>query len=143
MTITTSAQYEIRSIFPATLEAVDEFVARTRGVWNQGAERSRSNFISELLLREALTNAVVHGSLRESRKSVKCALRVRDQKLFFLVRDCGCGFNWHEESKKQVDPDDSGGRGISILISYASRIRFNKFGNQVAIARDFGMRQEK
>lgn len=138
-----TARYEVRAMLPGTLTAVEDFVVRTRAIWRQDSEGRQVDFTSELLLREALTNAVVHGCGDDPAKLVKCFLRVRPEKMFFLVLDPGRGFNWRSEGQKQGDTSDSRGRGIRILLTYASRVRFNSFGNQVAIAREFHMRSQK
>ena len=51
-------------------------------------------FAAELLLREALTNAVVHGCHAESGKQVRCSMRLKGRRLLIVVDDDGDGFDW-------------------------------------------------
>lgn len=56
---------------------------------------SRANgFAPELLLREVLTNAVVHGCHTDPRKQVCCSLRVKGGRVLIAVEDTGDGFDW-------------------------------------------------
>src|SRR5579863_9910653 len=84
---------EMRMALPATLQAIEEFFVDFR-------QRSRALsgrvdcFAAELLVREALTNAVVHGCHADPGKQVRCALRLTGTRLLIVVADDGEGFDW-------------------------------------------------
>jgi anti-sigma regulatory factor (Ser/Thr protein kinase) len=107
----------------------------------QGLEASCSrvdSFAVELLFREALTNAVVHGCRLDPTKSVKVAVRVYPNRIVLACTDSGNGFNWREAGEVDFTSDGEyaeGGRGISLYRAYASRIRFNASGNCVVLVR--------
>jgi len=94
---------ELKTAMPATLEAVEEFFVefgrRSRMMM------ARANcFAAELVVREALTNAVVHGCGRDPGKQVRCWLRLRGNCLFIAVADDGEGFDWRAMRARTVDP---------------------------------------
>jgi serine/threonine-protein kinase RsbW len=92
-------------------------------------------FAVELLVREALTNAVMHGCHADPSKRVKCILRLRPGRLIIAVRDDGCGFDWITALEQEADLDACSGRGMLIYEQYADRIRFGRKGNSVVIVK--------
>ena len=129
-------QCEIRKVMAASLKAVDEFALVFRSECNRvmGID---SHFASELLLREALTNAVVHGSSTNPNKCVKCVVRLDHRRLIIAVEDEGEGFNWRAMWTHQAADNACSGRGMEILRCYATRVRFNERGNATTIIRQF------
>jgi serine/threonine-protein kinase RsbW len=123
---------EMRMTLPASLPAVEEFFEEFRR--RSHALLSRVNcFAAELLVREALTNAVVHGSLSDPARHVRCALRLKGRCLLIAVEDEGSGFNWRAAWRNAASFADSSGRGIEILRRYANRVRYNERGNVVTM----------
>jgi len=98
---------------------------------------SKARFAAELLLREALTNAVIHGSGANPAMSVHCAIRMRDRKLIIAVADGGPGFDWHSQSGQTADSASCSGRGLEIFRKFATRVRFSARGNLVTLVKDF------
>jgi serine/threonine-protein kinase RsbW len=125
--------YELRAVLPATLPAVEDLLARARRLW-EGSD-CRCNFTIELLLRETLTNAVVHGSRNDPERRICCLIRIGRGRLFFVVGDDGSGFDWYSAFRRKSTNEDCSGRGMEILWRYASRVRFNRTGNRVAITK--------
>lgn len=125
---------ELKTAMPATLAAVEEFFAefdrRSRMTMARG-----NRFAAELLVREALTNAVVHGCGADPGKQVRCWLRLRRNHLFIAVADDGEGFDWRAMREVRAALPDSSGRGIEILRRYANHVRFNEKGNVVTIVK--------
>jgi anti-sigma regulatory factor (Ser/Thr protein kinase) len=123
---------ELRMALPATLEAVEEFFVEFRR--RSQALMDRANcFAAELLVREALTNAVLHGSHADPGKQVRCHLRLKGRRLLIAVEDDGEGFNWRRAWNHSASFPDASGRGIEILRKYANRVRYNERGNLVTI----------
>jgi anti-sigma regulatory factor (Ser/Thr protein kinase) len=122
----------MRTTMPATLEAVDQFFVEL-GSRSHAMLEQHNSFPAELLLREALTNAVVHGCGSDPGKQVRCFLRLRASRLLIAVADDGDGFDWHATRGNRADVPDSSGRGMEILNIYASHVRFNKKGNVVTM----------
>ena len=97
---------------PATLEAVEEFFVEFRR--RSQALLDRVNcFAAELLVREALTNAVVHGCHSDPGKQVRCRLRLKGRRLLIAVEDDGEGFDWRAAPARPAGASDCSGRGIA------------------------------
>jgi serine/threonine-protein kinase RsbW len=120
-----------RTTLPARIEAVDAAVSEFNHLGIRHESRARA-FAQELLLREALTNAVLHGSGQDPAKLVRCVARWRGQRLLVVVEDEGEGWDWRAAWERPVDDASDSGRGLFILRSYARRVRFNRKGNLVA-----------
>jgi serine/threonine-protein kinase RsbW len=127
-----SAHLEWQHRFPADLERVDDVVRdilKRLEVAGFGAQR----FAIELLLREALINAVQHGSRGDPRKSVFLSLQLGGERLIMEVADEGPGFNWQEALSRQPDDRAESGRGLAIMKHFARTLEFNDRGNWVKI----------
>ncbi|HTS46531.1 MAG TPA: ATP-binding protein [Bryobacteraceae bacterium] len=136
MTQPAGVDYEMRCTFPATFEAAEQFIVEFRRQ-SQAVLDRESCFAAELLVREALINAVRHGSHNDPRKQVRCCVRLKGGRLLITVKDRGCGFDWRALWSNQAATSDCSGRGIEILRKYASRVRYNDRGNAVAIVKRF------
>jgi serine/threonine-protein kinase RsbW len=107
----------------------------------QGLEGScprSDSFAAELLFREALTNAAVHGCQLDPRKSIKIAVRVYPNRIVLACVDSGGGFNWREAGEVDFTANGEcaeGGRGLTLYRAYAARLRFNATGNGVVLVR--------
>ncbi len=91
-------------------------------------------FSAELLARESLNNAIVHGHRRDERKKVKFDLRVGRRWISLRVLDEGPGFDWRKA--RETPPPKAtvpSGRGLCISALYAQRIRFNRQGNRITL----------
>ncbi len=126
---------ELRGEVPATLVAVEEFLARFR-VWRANLHENLA-FPGELLLREALTNAAVHGSRGEPAMCIRCIVRLKPGRLLIAVCDDGVGFRWREVWGHTAAAWVPRGRGIEIFRHYASGVRFSARGNGVTLIRRF------
>jgi anti-sigma regulatory factor (Ser/Thr protein kinase) len=131
-----ASRIELRVDLPATLEAIESFCVEFQ-LWRGLACADLNAFSSELLLREALTNSVVHGSAEDSRQRVSCVLRAKRGRLIVAIRNGGKGFDWRAAWDRRADSADTHGRGIEILRHYASAVRFNTAGNSVMLIQRF------
>lgn len=122
---------ELLRQLPATLAAVEEFCRPMREWVDSFAPRHA--FAVELLVREALNNAVLHGCECDPSRQVQCRLRIRRGRLTIAVKDDGCGFDWRTATQQETDLDACSGRGMLIYQSYADRIRFGRRGNSVVL----------
>ena len=126
---------EMRATLPATLQAAEELFGEVRR-WSQAVEPA-NGFAAELLVREALTNAVVHGCHADPAKLVRCFVRLKNRRLLICVDDEGDGFDWRAASRNVAAFPECSGRGIAILRKYASRVRYSARGNLVTIVKRF------
>jgi anti-sigma regulatory factor (Ser/Thr protein kinase) len=125
---------DVRAAMPASLQAVEEFFAEFRRR-NQALLDRANCFAAELLLREALNNAVLHGCHADPGKQVRCLLRLRERRLLIAVEHNGDGFDWRAGRAGPAALWDCSGRGIEILRKYSSHVRYNERGNAVAIVK--------
>lgn len=125
-----------RTDFPATLDAVEAFCAEFHD-WRAGTFGDLHQFSTELVIREALTNSVVHGSAGAPEKRIWCVLRVKRRRLLVAIRDEGEGFDWRVARNRQAGPQDTGGRGLALLKQYADSVRFNSKGNSITLIKRF------
>ena len=127
---------EMRVTLPASVEAIEGFFMEFRR--RSQALLDRANwFAAELLVREAVTNAVVHGCHGDPSKQVRCTLRLRNQRLFIAVQDVGEGFDWRAVRSGPASFQKCSGRGLALLWKYANRVRYNDRGNAVALIKRF------
>jgi len=123
---------QLRMSMPASLDSIEDLLVQFRG--RSEAMQDRVNrFTAELLVREALTNAVLHGCGGDPAKYVRCVLRVKGRTLLIAVEDDGEGFNWHRWGRNAPASLECSGRGIAVLYHYADHVRFNSKGNAVVM----------
>jgi len=131
---TEAADCVFRQNVPATWEAVEDLVERFRRCCQCQAP---IEFSSELLLREALTNAVIHGSGGDASRRIECVVRINRRRMLLMVADQGGGFDWHNQRWGVAGPADCSGRGMEIFRRYATHIRFNTKGNVLILRKTF------
>jgi len=141
MTLVAPALLDLRITLPASLNAVEEFFRSFRRQ-HGFVSRPGESFVAELLLREALINAVVHGCGRDGKQQIYCRIRRRGANLTFLVRDGGEGFDWRKWHGRDSAATAESGRGIEIFRRYANRYRYNKSGNCLTIWKRFSQEME-
>lgn len=122
----------LRVRFAASLAHLDRAVAEVVD-WLQQRQAEGSLFDVKLLLREALLNAVLHGSRSDPGLTVELEARTLGDRLVLRVTDQGPGFSWRERLACPPAPEDTCGRGLTIMTLYADEVRFNAVGNQVRL----------
>ena len=124
----------IDCVFPASTENVELFIA---GLHDFLAEKNLGGlaFDMELLARESLGNAVQHGSLGDSSRTIQASLRLDPGMLVLVVRDEGPGWDWRNMTTTPADPVRETGRGLFIIRKYADSFFYNDKGNALTITR--------
>jgi len=117
---------------PSRLEAADSLSLEV-SVFLKAAGLSELCFPVELLARECLVNAVVHGNRSAADKSVDLRLFIGSKWIRLQVTDEGQGFAWRKAGQKRLDTNRSSGRGLRLCAMYADRVRFNRKGNRIAL----------
>lgn len=133
-------------LVPATPEAVDRLCAELRTTLLPRLPESE-RFIVELLVREALMNAVAHGaghvssgndSPRQTRPvAIHYEIRPVPGGIVIRVNDGGRGFDWHGWRDDDISPLAESGHGLKIIHRYADRVRFFGNGSRVELVRIF------
>jgi len=91
-------------------------------------------FRVELLARECLENAIVHGHGGDGSKKVRLTLSVGRRWIRLDVLDQGPGFDWRQARQKPLaETTASAGRGLYIGALYARRMAFNREGNHITL----------
>lgn len=86
-----------------------------------------------LIMREALTNAVLYGSRHEEDSRIRYSLRLDPGGLTMEVEDDGDGFDWKSQTADIPDITSESGRGTAIMTLYSSGFQYNEKGNRLAV----------
>lgn len=122
-------------MFRADLGEVDRISAEVSSCL-QELELQKHNFAVQLLLREALNNAVLHGSAQDPAKQVRLDLHISADALCLAVEDEGPGFDWRSIlANPLAGQTQECGRGLQIYRFYADRVEFNSSGSRVVLTR--------
>ena len=94
--------------FSATLANIDTASEETKN-FLQAIEIQEGAFDVILVMREALNNAVKHGSQMNGQKTIKYGISVKANHLIMEIEDEGNGFDWMaKQGKTNSSPSDSG-----------------------------------
>lgn len=127
--------------FPTRLENIDAFCGEARALLEQEGLSGQA-FPVELLVREAMTNAMAHGNRLQEDKQVSVSLSLRPGLIIIRVLDEGQGFDWSSSRACPGNALKESGRGLKIYDHYASRVMFNRKGNGVVLSRRITRREE-
>jgi serine/threonine-protein kinase RsbW len=86
-----------------------------------------------LIMREALTNAVLCGSRHDADSRIRYSLRFESRRLTMEVEDDGDGFDWKSQACDVPDGTSESGRGMAIMTLYSSGFQYNEKGNRLAV----------
>jgi serine/threonine-protein kinase RsbW len=126
-----NAPQVLRRQIPSRLREVDAVCLDIRAFLVARGLVARS-FNLELVARECLNNAILHGNRSASGKNVAFELVLGRLWIRLRITDQGTGFNWRKARKKPVpDAKSTSGRGLPISMMYADRVRFNRCGNRI------------
>ncbi len=117
---------------PSELARVDEVCRAARTLLEQNGLESRV-FVADLLLREFINNAILHGNGSDSSKRVCVSVKIYGHTIALTVADEGSGFDWHAQMRNVPETSDVSGRGLAIGMEYAKKIKYNRSGNRVVI----------
>ena len=112
--------------FPSRIEAVAEAAAAVAGVVSRSGIDENAAFGIDMAVREAVTNAVLHGNKEDESKFVEVSLKSSDASLEIKVHDEGPGFN----PESVPDPTDeenilkTSGRGIFFMRTFMDEVEW-------------------
>ena len=115
-----------RLVLPSHIEAVADAAAAVTDFIKHCGASEEVGFGVDMSVREAVTNAIVHGNHEDESKSVELILNCRDNELEVEVRDQGSGFN----PSAVADPTDpanlmkTSGRGIFLMKTFMDEIKW-------------------
>lgn len=122
-----------RVTVPNDLRLVREPEAQILRAMHACGYDSDTVFAIKLAFEEAVTNAVKHGNCHRDEKHVELAYYVDAKRVVLMVRDEGRGFCPDEVPDPTADEnlERPSGRGIMLMQSYMTKVRFNDAGNEV------------
>ena len=122
----------LHRVIRSQLAQVDKVCLEIRAFLSAGGLAAKS-FAVELIARECLNNAVIHGNQKHGNKKVRLELHPGRRWLRLKIADEGAGFNWRAAGRIAAGATAVNGRGLAIGRLYADRIAFNRRGNQITL----------
>ena len=110
--------------FASRIEAVAEAAAAVSEFLNRVGISEDAAFGIDMAVREAVTNAVLHGNKLDSAKFAEIDLKRSPETLEISVRDEGRGFNPNEVADPTKDENilKSSGRGIFFMRNFMDEV---------------------
>jgi serine/threonine-protein kinase RsbW len=121
----------------AWTEEIADLLTDVIGAMEEVGYGARDTFAVRLALEEAVINAVKHGHGNDPRNRARICWVVSASAVKLVVKDDGAGF----DPDRVPDPclpenlERPGGRGVLIMRSYMSWVRFSDAGNRVVMCR--------
>jgi len=127
---------ELHQSIPSQVEAISPFLDQLMRFIRKFRSADGSEVDIEIALREALTNAIVHGNHENPEKRVYVASRCsQDGEVLVTIRDFGEGF----DSRLVPDPTapenrlSAHGRGIYLMYGLMDEVHFEEEGTVVKL----------
>src|SRR4051812_20296300 len=137
-----SPYLELWQSLPSQVEAISPFLDQLMRFIKRFRKGDRSEVDIEIAVREALTNAVVHGNHKDSKKRVFVTSCCReDGEVSITIRDEGQGF----DSRAVPDPTapenvlSSHGRGIYLMRTLMDEVSFEQNGTVLKMRKTSNM----
>jgi serine/threonine-protein kinase RsbW len=119
---------------PSKIQAISPVVDRLMRLIPESQCVPGDEFDVELVLREALENAVVHGNQEDPRKKVRIRCRCGPgNEISIVVTDQGRGFDFGKivGNGFPSDPASEHGRGIQLMKAFMDEVHFERGGSEV------------
>jgi serine/threonine-protein kinase RsbW len=135
-------QWEREVEFPSKLGEHLPFLEEVLGAVERLGWSGRDYFGVQMVLEEALTNAIRHGNHSDPSRMVRAIARASDQRFFLSVEDEGEGYV--PTSVPDCTADENlecfGGRGMLLIHAYMANVSFNERGNRIMMETHRGYR---
>lgn len=118
--------------FTCVIENVERFVAEA-GALLTVRDMVKHLFAVQLLLREGLNNAVLHGCGTRVGGNISASISLTGPAIEIAIEDDGDGFDWRSLAGSVTDDHAMTGRGFGILRTYATWFGYNEKGNRLMI----------
>ena len=113
-------------VLPSHIEAVAEAAAAATGFVQNCGLGEQDAFGIDMAVREAVTNAIVHGNQEDEAKAVEVTFNCLEHALEIEVKDQGEGFNL-ASIPDPTDPANilkTSGRGIFLIRSFMDEVQW-------------------
>ena len=131
----------LRLEFLPLLELVDKVGGEVRRFLQERGFQA-DMFPLELVSREAVTNALIHGSGLSPSRPVRYEMELGADSVSITVTDGGDGWDWKKYCCRLPSESEEAGRGLFIINSYADSVEFNEKGNRIRIRMRLSGREE-
>jgi serine/threonine-protein kinase RsbW len=121
-------------MLPADVDAISPVVGKIMKIVTEMGCAAGREFEIELALREALANAIEHGSGNDPSKQVQCSVACdKERGMLIVVRDPGPGFDPASIPSPVIGQNlfSTGGRGIYLINQLMDEVRFEKGGTEI------------
>lgn len=105
---------------------IGESLAHTLANYN--GDREELAYHLNLVLTEALANAICHANACDPSKEVRVSISATEKDLIIRVFDQGQGFDIQQLAKTKVRETDEGGRGVQIIFKLMDKVKYLKNG---------------
>ncbi len=119
---------------PGDVNAISPVVEKAMAVVTEMGCAAGREFEIELALREALANAVEHGSGHDPSKEIQCCVACDHARgMLIIVRDPGPGFDPASIPSPILGQNlfSTGGRGIYLINQLMDEVRYEKGGTEI------------
>ncbi|MGH9317215.1 MAG: ATP-binding protein [Thermoanaerobaculia bacterium] len=119
---------------PAEVRAISPLVEGVMRIVGEMGCAEGHEFEIELALREALANAIEHGSGHDPSKHIECSVACdKARGMLIIVRDPGPGFDPSQLPSPIVGQNvfSAGGRGIYLINQLMDEVRFERGGTEI------------
>jgi serine/threonine-protein kinase RsbW len=119
---------------PSDISAISPVIEKVMAVVNEMGCAAGREFEIELVLNEALTNAIKHGSAHDPSKQVQCCVACDHARgMLIVVRDPGPGFDPASIPSPVAGQNlfSTSGRGIYLINQLVDEVRFEKGGTEI------------
>jgi serine/threonine-protein kinase RsbW len=119
---------------PGDVNAISPVVQKVMAIVTEMGCADGKEFEIELSLREALANAIEHGSGNDPSKQVQCCVACDQERgMLIVVRDPGPGFDPASIPNPVLGQNlfSKGGRGIYLINQLMDEVRFEKGGTEI------------
>lgn len=109
---------------PSRIEAVDEAASIVAGLLSRAGVSDEASFGIDMAVREAVTNAVLHGNKLDETKFVEMNVKSSPDSLEISVHDQGQGFNPSKVPDPREDENimKTSGRGIFFMRNFMDEV---------------------
>ena len=130
----------IEIFISAELEHIDKIEHTTRNFLALNVT-SELLFNILLLMREAVNNAIYHGSELDKTRTVRYALRFKKNSIIMEIEDEGNGFDWYTLINTSTHSDAVHGRGLAIMSKFSDEMKYNDKGTLLTLTISMGGEQ--
>jgi serine/threonine-protein kinase RsbW len=119
---------------PGEINAISPVIEKVLAVVTEMGCAAGREFEIELVLSEALTNAIKHGSAHDPLKQVQCCVACDHARgMLIVVRDPGPGFDPASIPSPVMGQNlfSTSGRGIYLINQLVDEVRFEKGGTEI------------